>query len=358
MTQPKGYNPDETHVEDGLPRERLRAVRPRTLVIEWVIALGVLLAINFAAFALLDRFDPNRFRVQVEVKYDRLETAGAKYDSLILGDSTPNQGIMPSVLGKRVGGAWLNLATVADLQAVNGAWMLGRYIDAYGPPKRVILCHVPEMWRRDLDPAAFVQTPFSIGQFDELDPPLNFAWDDRLWGAVTRYAPIYSKNTSLTEFAMKPWALRDLREDFQADGFMAVEGMTSEWAESIERAAQSHAEKPYALSEHNRVAMERMIEMAETHGFDLYLLPGSVSEALAASPGYRHNFVGMMADYQRWAASSDRVVLLSDRMQAFPDEMMYDEDHVNVLGAQAWSERAAAYLAEVIDASAIEEVTP
>lgn len=341
MTQPRGYNPQETHTEDGLPRERLRGVHPRTLVIEWSVAVAVVLLINVVAFAALERFDPNRFRVQVGVKYDRVRSSGADYDSLILGDSTPNQGVVPAMLNERVGGAWLNLATVADMQAFSDAWLLNEYIKRFGAPRRVLICHVPDMWRRKIDPDVLAQAPVPIDGFDDLDPSIELSRSDQLLMVRSRYLPIYSKHSSLTQMVKMPWSISDLRGSFGADGFMAVTGQMEQWDEQVKAAIAEHKKKPYALSRHNAEAMARIIELAEEHGFEVYLTPGSVSDKLAASPGYRDNFDAMISQYRRWADSSDRVVLLLPEPTAFDSRLMYDEDHVNLKGAEAWTQLIA-----------------
>ena len=42
-TSPEGYNPQETQTDDRLPRERLRAVSVRRIVVEWLVAGAVVL---------------------------------------------------------------------------------------------------------------------------------------------------------------------------------------------------------------------------------------------------------------------------------------------------------------------------
>ncbi|MFN3165847.1 MAG: hypothetical protein ACE37H_02150 [Phycisphaeraceae bacterium] len=341
MTRPAGYNPDETVTDDGLPRERLRDVRWRSVAIEWAVAVAVVALINVAAIAALDRVDPNRFRVQVEVKYERLREHGGDYDSLILGDSTPNQGIKPELLNEQLGGKWMNLATVANMLALSDAWLLDEYIDTHGVPERVIVCHVPDMWAREADPGVMSQAPVGVNDFGGLNPPIDWSAKDKLVVLGTRYFPLYSKQQSLLELVQKPWKARDLRETFGGDGFMQVQGQVDGWPKAVEAAIAEREQTPYKLSEDNARAMRRLIELAEQHGFMIYLTPGSVSQPLAASEGYRRNFDAMIEQYQKWAASSEHVTLILPEPQAFAREMMFDEDHVNAEGAVAWTTRIA-----------------
>ena len=341
MTRPAGYNPDETLTDDGLPRERLRDVRWRAIGVEWAVAVAVVAVINVFAIAALNRVDPNRFRVQVEVKYERLRENGKGYDSLVLGDSTPNQGIDPKVLDQQVGGRWMNLATVANMLALTDAWLLDEYIDQYGAPKRVIVAHVPDMWARKADPGVMSQAPVGVNDYTKLDPPIDWSAKDKVVVLGTRYFPLYSKQQSLLQLVQKPWKAKDLRGSFGADGFMSVDGRVGGWPEAVEAAIAEHAEEPYGLSDENRRAMQRLIELAGQYHFMIYLTPGSVSQPLAESPGYRRNFDAMIQQYRAWAASSDRVTLILPEPQAFPREMMFDEDHVNAKGAEAWTNRIA-----------------
>jgi hypothetical protein len=347
MTRPAGYNPDETLTDDGLPRERLRDVRWRAVFVEWAVAVAVVAVINVAAIAALDRVDPNRFRVQVEVKYERLRENGGDYDSLILGDSTPNQGIKPGLLDEQLGGKWMNLATVANMLALSDAWLLDEYIDKHGVPKRVVVCHVPDMWARKADPGVMSQAPVGVNNYDELNPPIDWSAKDKLVVLGTRYFPLYSKQQSLLELVQKPWKARDLRDTFGDDGFMQVQGQVDGWPKFVEAAIAERKETPYELSEDNARAMGRLIELAEEHGFTIYLTPGSVSKPLAGSEGYRRNFDAMIEQYKKWAASSDNVTLILPEPQAFDREMMFDEDHVNAKGAVAWTTRIARAIKQV-----------
>lgn len=341
MTRSAGYNPDETLTDDGLPRERLRDVRWRSLIVEWSVAVAVVALINVAAIAALNRADPNRFRVQVEVKYERLRENGSDYDSLILGDSTPNQGIKPALLDEQVGGKWMNLATVANMLALSDAWLLEEYIERNGPPNRVIVSHVPDMWPRTADPGVMSQAPVGVNDYGKLNPPIHWSAKDKIVVLGTRYFPLYSKQQSLLELVQKPWKTSDLRASFGKDGFMQVAGQADGWSKVVDAAIAEHEAEPFELSDDNARAMRRLSELAETHGFTIYLTPGSVSQPLAESKGYRRNFDAMVKHYQQWAASSEHVTLILPEPQALPREMMFDEDHVNAKGAAAWTGRIA-----------------
>lgn len=353
---PGGYNPLETQAEDRLPRERLRPVGVGRVVMEWLVAGLVVVVLNFAAMAVLDRYDPNRFRVQVGVKYEVLREQGGSYDSLILGDSTPNQGVMPAVLNDRVGGSWANLATVADMLAASDVWLLTEFVDLHGPPERVLVCHVPDMWARDPNPLVLAEADVPLSGFDDLDPPLSLGLGEK-WGVFkSRYLPLYSKNDSLSVLLMKPWKAKDLRGLYDASGFMSVDGQEPGWSEAIAAAKREHEEKAYKLSAINEQAMTRLIELAEQHGFTVYLTPGSCSRGLAQSPGYRRNFSGMIQQYRAWADASERVVLILPEPQVFADAMMFDEDHVNAEGAEAWTGRIADAILESERSAAQPEV--
>ncbi len=340
-SSPGGYNPQETQAHDRLPRERLRAVGVKRVVAEWLIAGVVLLAVNAAAFAALERYDPNRFRVQVALKYELLQEQGGQYDSLILGDSTPNQGVMPAVLNEQVGGSWLNLATVANMLAVSDAWLLQDFIERHGPPKRVLICHVPDMWPRGVDPLVLSEADVPILGFGELDPSLELSRGDQLQIFKTRYLPLYSKNDSLSRMTIKPWKIEDLRGMFQDDGFMPIAEQEAGREEAIQHAIAEHKKKPFKVSEVNEQAVQRIIALAEQHGIEVYLTTGSASRELAKSPGYRRNFDAMIEQYRAWAAQSNRLTVILPEPQTFADELMFDEDHVTREGAEVWTTRLA-----------------
>lgn len=341
VSSPPGYNPHETQAQDRLPRERLRGVSVRRVVLEWVVAGVVVVLINLIAYATLQRYDPNRFRVQVAVKYEILRERGDQFDSLILGDSTPNQGIMPSILDEQVGGRWLNLATVANLLAASDAWLLEEFIERYGVPKQVLISHVPDMWPREVDPAVICQVPVALSRFDDLEPAVKLKVGESAKMYLTRYVPLYSKNDSLSQLLKKPWKAKDLRGGFDADGFMPMYQAEPGWREDQQSAIAEHAEKPFSVSTINAQAMERIIALAGQYGFTVYLMPGSVSQGLMQSTGYQRNFNAMIEQYRAWADSSEQVRLIGHLPQVFPDTLMYDEDHVTVEGAREWTGQIA-----------------
>src|SRR5207253_10129783 len=156
-----------------LPREAVPPAGWPQILCVWVLVCIIVAGINLTLQWSLNRFPINSGHGLVQAKWNLLKRLPAPIDVLVLGDSSGNQGVVPQLLGAALGGTTINACTLADALIVNDAWMLDLYIRRLGPPKRVILVHVYDVWERDISYDVWAQIPLPWGFWSDLDPRLS-----------------------------------------------------------------------------------------------------------------------------------------------------------------------------------------
>lgn len=329
--------PDETVPPAGVPR---------IAAIIAGVAVLTLLA-NAGAYALLKWKTPNVFDELAYAKWRLIDSPPPGTDSLILGDSSANQGVDPRVLEDRLGGGWINLGSVANQLTIDDAWMLDRYIQLHGPPRRVVVVHVYDMWRRRMDPASFAKLPLPWGFWDRMDPPLSPSLEQQAQIFVARYVPLYSSDVSLRHVLMQPWKVPSLGAPLRGDGFMPMEGARPEEVEvDFQEQAADLATRPPQITAASRAGLERMLELSEQHGFPLYIAFGPGYDKLAALAAHREYVTETRRLLQQIIDDHPRARLVLESPPPFPLSQLQNVEHLTVEGAH----RYTMLLAERIEA--------
>ncbi|MEM6392437.1 MAG: hypothetical protein AAF797_06660 [Planctomycetota bacterium] len=333
-----------------LPDEHIPTANLKSMGVVYSLALVVVLLLNAGGYVFLQRLDANKFRVITQEKWallDRLasergaaEQAGGV--SLILGDSSANQGLDPAVLGDAFGERWVNLGTMANLMMLDGTWMLRQYIETNGPPSRVILMHTQDGYDRDTHAGAFAQVPLPFRYWKHVSPrpPLGPVKVVEL--AAARYVPLYSSNASLKMGLMYPWKVRAMQPVLTADGFMAItepspvalEADTAEQREALREWFESDP-RPSVMRGFNRAAIGEVMAMASEHGFPVYFVHGPVAETLTSAPGYDERVAATASLMRELQAEHTGFRVLFEEPVVFPQADMADSTEHLLAGAAA-----------------------
>lgn len=333
-----------TKIELPLPSEpSLPPASPRSVALTWLSVLALVALVNLATIPILEYLTPNRYERQVRTKWQILETLDASTDSLVVGDSTGNQGVDPAQLGELLGGRWANLSTIADLITLDDAWMIDEYIARTGQaPRRVVVVLTHDLWERDPAPLAVAGIPRPWGFWSRANPPVRFDRDELWLMALGRYVPLYAAEASLRMMLMTPWKVPERWPVIHADGFMPFgESDPPEVHLAAKRHAEYLAEHPFAMSESARAGLVRVLELSQQHGFDVYFAHGSVAESLAEREPYRRRFDAIRAALMELSARYPRLHVLFDEPQAFDERYMVDAEHLVPAGAELYTRAIA-----------------
>jgi hypothetical protein len=335
----------------SLPQEKITPSSWRRLGIEISGSLLLLLCINLALIFYLGNLTTNYGYWTIHQKWWLLEDLQQPVDWLILGDSSCNQGVMPEIFENELGETAVNLCTIGNLGTVNDLWMLEEYIDRFGPPLHVVIIHVFDIWHRPLDQVIIGQVPRAWGFWDQHTLGMSLFEDEKIRQEtfLERYLPLYSQSRTITNILrttvmlqhnpFKPaWRL-------EPDGFLVA---TEPHVDVVLAGAQDQikfaAENFFSISPTNDMAMQEIGVIADSYGFEVYLVNSPVYQGLNDDPAYQTYLAGVQQKLAEFASDSAYVFHIS-AVRTFPAESMQNPDHLILTGAVEYTH----WLIEQID---------
>lgn len=323
----------------SLPRETTPPCTTGRLIAVIAGALIIVAVFNVVAGWYLERYTPNTGYLLIRAKWALLANLKKPVDLLILGDSSGNQGVDPETLRDSLGISSVNLCTIGDALVLNDAWMLEEYIGRFGPPKGVLVVHGYDMWSRDINISVLSKIP---GSWWSRRPDLGFGVKDRIRLFLNRYFPLYAETASLGWVIRHPGSAFQSRLPVRSDGFM-VESTAD--PDQVKKDAEVHRQfvrhQKGVLSNVNREALRRMVQLAEANDFNLCLAPGPIYDSLASDSAFQAYFAAVRGTLAAVTASSARTHFLLTAPATFPAERMQSADHVVWSGAAEFTSHLA-----------------
>ncbi len=316
-------------------------------------AILVTVLINFAALWYLEMYPANRGYWLVKQKWDMLLALEEPVEWLILGDSSGNQGIVPEVLVGDTAVSAVNLSTVASLTMLDDVWMLQLYIDKFGPPERVLVVHTYDMWVRNVIHVFLAKASIPWGAWDNLEPAFEMSAKKKAEVFLTRYAPIYAENQTLSNVIYNkmfgPGELFKKRFRLEPTGHMSLLNPNpANVVAGAEKQSAWAAGRTFKMSAVNRAAMEQMIALAEANQLDVYMVNSPLYEGLVGDEAFQPYYAAMQDSLRGFAAQSDYVHFL-DMTAVFPADEMENVDHVIESAAIRYTQMVADAIADVSD---------
>ena len=322
-----------------IPQEILRSSSWRRVFFELICSLVVLVCINFGLLWYLGNYTTNYGYWTIHQKWQLLNDLEQPVDWLILGDSSCNQGVMPSIFQNELGETAINLCTIGNLGTVNDLWMLEEYIDRFGPPKHVIIVHVFDTWHRPLDQVIFGQVPREWG-FWEHHTLGSYLFEDekvRQETLIERYIPLYSQSRTITNILRTTVMLKHnpFKSDWrlEPDGFLVA---TEPHPDVVVAGAQDQikfaSENVFSISPTNDMAMQEIGVLADSYGFQVYLVNSPVYQGLYEDAAYQNYLSGVQQKLAEFDSDSSYVFHIP-QVRAFPAELMQNPDHLILTGA-------------------------
>ena len=307
-----------------------------------VLLSGV--ALNFAVKHLF-RAHPaldNRTYASFYEQWNRLLTLEEPVETLILGDSSCRHGVDPEVLDAALQTRSLNLCTIGNAAVINSAWQLATYIDRHGPPKRVILVQVHDVWKRGIQIPLVGRVPLPWGFWERLPPGLSLSGDELKDVFAAAYVPVYSQDMTLRELLMHPRDAGKKRVVFTTQGYSPIE---RPHPGAVARDEAKHRENTFVegwrLSDQNRRALHSMMSMADTHGFELYVASSPLANTMVKGADVAPYFEKQRSTLIEVAAQSERTHVILNPAVTYRWEDMRTTDHVTARLASDFTRRVA-----------------
>jgi hypothetical protein len=339
---------DEAPAIAGPPGEVLHPTSVSRMLWSAGVALLVTLAINGAVAHALGRHPLNQAPRVIRAKWNLLMEQKKPVDTLVLGDSSGNHGVIPEVLAARLGGTALNLCTVGDLLAMNDAWMLERYLRAVGVPRRVVVVHTFDVWGRQKNPDAIAQVPLPFGFWKEIRPPAALSFSESVRVLLDRYVPLYSQDQTISRVLRSPRRTLSRSFDMDSSGYYhsrraLPDEVMRDFRSKIAQLEEEKEEDP--VSAENREALEVLSELGAEGGFDIYVAHAPLYEGLWANADFRSLHGRLDEALLGIAATRLRLRVLTGPPVTFPPERMTNVDHLVDDGARTFTEALAEKIA-------------
>lgn len=329
-------------VDQKLPQEITKPIKSKEFFLSFLGTLIFVIIFNFTAKLYLKENTTNRGYWIINKKWEILSKQKKPVDWLILGDSSCNQGVVPTILNERLNTSSINLCTIGDMISLDDSWMLETYIQRFGEaPKNILIVHVYDAWSRGVNRPVFAQVPLDWGYWKRLEPKLHFAKRDTLQLFIERYIPLYSQNQSLSDLFKSPYDAFKRNQNFQLDkdGFMIWEKPNPEYVEAQRKMHLDFTRKyKFNFSSNNREALEHIVKLAEKHDFNVYIANSPIYEKLYEHKDFKAYFTQVQDTLDGYAAKSDRVNYIREPI-TFPKEDMENADHLVYSAAKVYTNK-------------------
>lgn len=319
---------------DRLPREILPSFQFRELLIMVTGMITVVLCVNMLIIFFLGNYTTN-FGYYIEYqKWQLLKRLDEPVDWLILGDSSVNQGVIPSIFETKLHERAINLGTNGNMILLDDLWMLEYYIQKFGPPENIVIVHVYDVWQRDFNPVLLGQIPLTWGFWKRFSATETLVWNRNIQRDIflEHYAPIYSQNKTLGQIFQETFI--DFRNPFQSRWRIDGDGYTLAYVpmpDIVVADAKDHikfaSENKFHLADLNQRVMDQIKMLANEYGINVYILMGPQYKGLNADPNFQRYLKSVMDELSRYSLSSDRIQFISD-IKTFSADQMQNTDHL------------------------------
>lgn len=326
-------------------RDALRT-SPARFAAALVVGVLTVLACNLFVGRYLERHGTNLGYVYISHKWRVLERLEGPVDWLVLGDSSVSQAFDPEVLRRATGQRAVNLGTIGNFGLSDDLWMLEEHIERFGPPKRVLLVHVYDVWHRGLRGELVGRIPRSWVLSDEIAERYGFDEDARRQILLNRYVPLYAERSSLRKSLEYAWLafisdeeeLAEIRRHDRSlpvedpvlgdDGFVRMCGAVGD---AVKRDARGHmkylAKRRFRVSKDNREALLAIARLAHEHGFPVLIINGPIYERLRLKPELQAHFERGVERLRKLVADYPEVVVV-DQLRGYDGDQLQNVDHI------------------------------
>lgn len=263
-------------------------------------------------------------------QWQLLEDMDAPVDWLVFGDSSGTHGIVPEAMTEVLGGTAVNLSTLANCQLADDAWMLQRYIERFGPPKSVVLVHAHDVWHRGYRSALIGQIPRPWGFWKTTAPTIDLTAEQERRLLLSRYVPLYGERETLKSHLAHLGPPTEIPFEPSPSGFVPARPHDrAKFNRDVGRTRKFLAQRDrFTVSRINAAAFDVIGELADQHGFSVYVVNGPMAAVIARSPRWARYHRQRTARLARMARAFQNVHALPDQATYAPAQMEISVDHV------------------------------
>lgn len=335
--------------ESMRPREEIQFTKEEVVPMSWrklSVLLGaaayLVLAFVITAAVLLEDHPRDGGSPKVFQKWRLMDLQTQPVNWLILGDSSGDTGVNPEIIEAELGGAALNLCTLAPMLVVNDAWMLEEHIRRVGKPRNVVIVHVYDVWRRktrEMLPMLH-NVPRPWRYWCELEPTVDIPLADQFQTLILTLLPPLAKKRSLSNLISSKFLevpdIADIGYAIRKKGFIASSFARASPEERkrirlhVVDVAEGHLRQlpceGVAPSEENRRALLRLLALSKEHGIQLYIVSSPLYAGLWAKTEFQRRYKELEGELRGLIQSSG-----APATYVFDDPPLYELDQMETV---------------------------
>ena len=296
--------------------------------------------LNVSFFVLLNYSDTNLGYEVVHHKWGLASNVDDRIDTLIVGDSSGDQGVDPSHIENSTTYNALNLCTIGDLLLIDDVWLLEHYLKRNRAPDRVIVVHVYDVWHRT-EPRmeALRQIPIQMDDWDALTPFIRIGWQWKLSVLFDDLCPLYSRRVTLRNLFSNPLSfVAERTSRFDGKGFRQVTtGNRDATAKDRKRHLAFLSTHSFVPSDVNQHAIRRLLKLTSDHNISLVIANSPLDAGVASNANFLLYYQQLNAWLLNETGAADHVTVLQD---VFPvgEEELELVDHVTHSAAKRYTD--------------------
>ena len=337
---------------DKLPKEIVKRISRKKVIAIIVFPIVIAFLVNTYFISYFENYSRNTFYFVVKRKLSILKQIDTKVDWLILGDSSGNQGVDPSMITDSLGGTSYNLATYADMTLLDDCWMISDLIKRGLTPKNVIIVRVYDGWSRELNFALYGQYPFSWIFGKAVEPNIKIPKDRRKNLIYSHFLPVQHQADRIKELMKSPELFKDELAYLDENGYYPFTwGMNERSVRADFKYHQWYTwNRIPKISNHNLIAIDYLIETAEKYNINVYLVNSPLHDELWKESGFVKYYNTLADSLSNIFDQSTNIHYLNNPPLLFEMKYLESTDHVTDEGAAIFTE----YLISTISANNVE----
>jgi hypothetical protein len=275
----------------------------------------------------------------VNRKLELLDSIDKKVKWLVLGDSSGNQGVIPSMISDSLEGSSYNLCTYADMTLLDDCWMIDDLIKRGIPPENVIIVRVYDTWYRNVDYTLLSQYPAEWIVLKDIEPIPEIPLEKFKDVYISKFLPIQHQASRVRKLLEKPARFYDELTYIDKTGYNKFIHKSNPSVVESERKYHSwftKRNKP-EFSEHNERAINYLGEISDSLDINIYLANSPLHDQLTEDSIFMDYYNTICEHLSNFAGKHENIYYINNPPFPFPQKLMQTADHVVAEGAELYT---------------------
>jgi hypothetical protein len=296
-------------------------------------------------------------------KWNLLLNLNHPVETIILGDSSCDFGVLPDIVEEKLGGSAINLATGANYAPLYNAWMLDTYVKRLGAPRNVIIVCTVRTYAVNASSDCVNQIALPWGFWENMEPKPSWIHDRNTLFliAMDKYLPLYSQKSAISGILGEPGTIpRIYGMLFNRRDAGQYIGVFAGWANQgnpLKLAADSQSllkliqERPFEISSDNEQSICTIIKLAKQNNFKVYFVNSPIYDHVYNDPSYNIYFEKFSNDIDKYI-DNKTTFLIFKRPMTFTDLQMENPNHLIYSAAKIYTSSMTSEILNVQDNNA------